>query len=734
MNKQLLFKKIKVALSGIGLASCMLSLNLEQAQAQLSFSTLISGDAVNGTGPTVAKVLNITSGTGPDYFKPSTYPLHIAADNEGNVVFGYAHPTNGPMMVRVDKNSTKAVLFGNVGQEVRSLALDKNNAEYLYIAKVGSGNVGAIERAVWKNTYTELSIGYYSGFDAGTPTTSIKTNIGFLRSGDKVFMDGNNDASETLVLGTVRGMTFDNNGNLFYADMDNHVIRKVSMIHHQLSFSVNTGSDITLMSVTGVKVGQLVSGVNIATGTYVGAINGNVVSLVDVNGNPYSISADLEPEVRISFVTGVEHITGTAGSAGNELKSTAALSTVNFAGASGTQNAIGMAFDNLGNLFFTERNNLRVTKIHAVSGSVSGDSRITAFFNIHMNNFGLACDDYGKLYVADRNGNKILKLSASGDATTVSEIIAGSSVRLIIGNFSVTNGSKTITTTSDVSAILPGAHMRLASFIPANAIVESVNVATKTITMSLAATATGTTLQSVVFTSPDGFVTTGTGANTGHLDGPGGMTMVKNQNGSLDLFYTETLGYLVRKLSNIQLLPVTLAKPFVAKLSASNKVDLSWSTASEQNNSHFIVKRSTDGKSFSSIGTMLSKGDFGATYNFTDFNPAVGVSYYELSQVDNDGKTEVLGLQTVNVSLQAQSIVIYPNPVKNSSFTVSIPAINNKTDLALSVVDLVGRVIYKTSYIKTTDGIYNVKLSSGLKKGVYVVKINGIYNRKITVE
>lgn len=732
MNKKLLLKKTKTIFVGAGIAFSILGLNLQQTQAQLTYNSLFTGDGIGGwtfaNNADTRRILNIGVGTGTDYFKPFNYPLHIAGDNDGNVVFGYSNGS-GPMMVRIDKNSTKAILFGNVGQEVRALTLDRNNSEYLYIAKYG-GVGGAIERAVWKNTYTDASIGYYAGFNAGVSTANIKSNIAFIKNGDKVFMNGNN-YTEAIVLGTVRGMIFDNHGNLFYADMDYSVIRKVSMIHQSLSFSVNSGGDITLLSVAGVKVGQLVSGLNIPSGSYVGAVNGNVVSLVDINGTAMELTLDLETEARISFITGVEDIAG-AGYGGNTLQSTAATSTINLSDNAGTQKTIGMAFDNVGNLFFTERANLRVTKIQAASGVVSGSSPISIFFPVTTNVMGLACDNSGNLYIAERNTNRIQKVNSTASNPTT--YIAGGVGRLLI-NFSVTNGSKIATTTADISGVLVGSRLRggSANVISNSAIVEAVDVANKTITMNVAAIGTNSNF-AIVVNSPDGYVTTGSGITTGYIDGPGGLLMMKNANNTFDLLFTENNGFNVRRLSNIQLLPVTLSQPFTAKLVVSGTISLDWSTASETNNSHFIIKRSTDGKTFSTLSTVSSKGSSGAKYQLTDFNPAGGVSYYELSQVDNDGKTEVLGVLTVNVSLQSSSVIIYPNPVKNSSFTVQVPEIDNKSDLTLSIVDLVGKVLYKNSYTKAASGIYNVKLSSELQKGIYVVKINGVYSRKITIE
>ncbi|MGE6221826.1 choice-of-anchor R domain-containing protein [Nubsella zeaxanthinifaciens] len=63
-------------------------------------------------------------------------------------------------------------------------------------------------------------------------------------------------------------------------------------------------------------------------------------------------------------------------------------------------------------------------------------------------------------------------------------------------------------------------------------------------------------------------------------------------------------------------LPVTLTQ-FSANLSKSGILSASWKTASEKNNSHFILQGSTDGKEWSNLATKnaVSNGDNGAEYN-----------------------------------------------------------------------------------------------------------------------
>lgn len=118
-------------------------------------------------------------------------------------------------------------------------------------------------------------------------------------------------------------------------------------------------------------------------------------------------------------------------------------------------------------------------------------------------------------------------------------------------------------------------------------------------------------------------------------------------------------------------LPVELSSPLSAKANG-NTVVITWATASETNNSHFILERSANGASFAAITSVASKGN-GAKYSHTDFSPTNGVNYYRLVQIDNDGKQTTYTPVSVNISLNTKNgASIYPNPVAGTEVNVNL--------------------------------------------------------------
>ena len=98
-------------------------------------------------------------------------------------------------------------------------------------------------------------------------------------------------------------------------------------------------------------------------------------------------------------------------------------------------------------------------------------------------------------------------------------------------------------------------------------------------------------------------------------------------------------------------------------------VILDWTTLSEINSDKFIIERSHDGKSFTSIGEVVSKGNsnYEVDYEYFDVQPLDGISYYRLQELSLDGNSTYSKIVSVDYTSYA-NIVVYPNPASNQLF------------------------------------------------------------------
>jgi len=175
-------------------------------------------------------------------------------------------------------------------------------------------------------------------------------------------------------------------------------------------------------------------------------------------------------------------------------------------------------------------------------------------------------------------------------------------------------------------------------------------------------------------------------------------------------------------------LPVELIS-FNAK-AEDKSVRLDWITASEINNSHYMIEKSSDGKLFERIGIVDGKGTTSliSTYTFNDTKPFTGINYYRLVQYDYDGHYNLLG--PVFVEFKTDPIVISKTYFNNENLFASIYA-TESTDLVIELVDVNGKVIERTSY-SCLDGMNHISIPThDLATGNYLLKVSSTYFTKV---
>jgi parallel beta-helix repeat protein len=125
----------------------------------------------------------------------------------------------------------------------------------------------------------------------------------------------------------------------------------------------------------------------------------------------------------------------------------------------------------------------------------------------------------------------------------------------------------------------------------------------------------------------------------------------------------------------------------------SARIDLSWTTASETNSSHFDVERTVDGSAWSKVGTVTAAGNSASErgYSLTDAGLAPGRYGYRLVMVDRDGSSELSGTQweTLEGGLTAVGQV-YPNPV-TATATIALP--EGFVGGTVQIVDVTGATV-----------------------------------------
>jgi hypothetical protein len=156
-------------------------------------------------------------------------------------------------------------------------------------------------------------------------------------------------------------------------------------------------------------------------------------------------------------------------------------------------------------------------------------------------------------------------------------------------------------------------------------------------------------------------------------------------------------------------------------------VSLNWSTANETNNDRFEVQRSNDGVTFETIAEVDAAGNSSKlnSYNYFDTNPQNGTNFYQIVQVDLDGKNTASEILSVQFEVESGLFwtAVGPNPVHdalNMSFNSGIAQ-----TLSLQVIDLQGRVVRQLQ-IDAMQGSNQTRLDlTGEASGFYYLRISG---------
>jgi hypothetical protein len=156
---------------------------------------------------------------------------------------------------------------------------------------------------------------------------------------------------------------------------------------------------------------------------------------------------------------------------------------------------------------------------------------------------------------------------------------------------------------------------------------------------------------------------------------------------------------------------------------------LEWTTATETQNSHFSIQRSTDGYNFTELANVKSLAINGNStdplfYSFLDGNVVPGSYYYRLIQSDMNGDTKDCGTVLISVKSRSEILTVRPNPATNiaevfydcqTDETARLRLFDNKGILLTSqdISCSKGENHFTLSLSGYSEGIYLITLSTG---------------------
>ena len=160
-------------------------------------------------------------------------------------------------------------------------------------------------------------------------------------------------------------------------------------------------------------------------------------------------------------------------------------------------------------------------------------------------------------------------------------------------------------------------------------------------------------------------------------------------------------------------LPVNIT--YFNATATTGSIKLTWMVASESNVNRYEIERSSNGKSYSKIGSVAAKGVVTYTYNDAAYN--TGSNYYRLKAVDNDGKFKYSSVVLFKVGRKGLALRAYPSPA-STEVTIQHETATSLSNISILSID--GRLV-KT--VRPTEGNVETPVDiSSLQKGFYLVR------------
>lgn len=174
--------------------------------------------------------------------------------------------------------------------------------------------------------------------------------------------------------------------------------------------------------------------------------------------------------------------------------------------------------------------------------------------------------------------------------------------------------------------------------------------------------------------------------------------------------------------NNTSVLPIELLS-FSPQCLGNNGL-IRWVTASEINNSHFILQRSKNGVDYSDIAQVQGSGNSTqiTEYSYIDAQKPDGLVYYRLKQVDFDGTENSFSPKSLNCEPKTEELNVIPNPFHEKISIVGLLSDNAQ----LEIFNAEGAKVALNAIHPTT--CTDIDLSF-LKPGIYLLRVtelNGV--------
>lgn len=163
---------------------------------------------------------------------------------------------------------------------------------------------------------------------------------------------------------------------------------------------------------------------------------------------------------------------------------------------------------------------------------------------------------------------------------------------------------------------------------------------------------------------------------------------------------------------------------------ANKRASLNWTTLTEENTSHFSVKKSTDGIHFIKVADIPAAGNSNSlrSYSYSDdiSSDRCRFLFYEIATVDLDNKQSLSSIKTVRSDPDNNSLIVQlgPNPIIRPQLMKIFFNADSRGSMDVKIYSIGGKLVLKQR-METFYGLNDSHLHvCDLPAGEYVMVFN----------
>lgn len=166
-------------------------------------------------------------------------------------------------------------------------------------------------------------------------------------------------------------------------------------------------------------------------------------------------------------------------------------------------------------------------------------------------------------------------------------------------------------------------------------------------------------------------------------------------------------------------------------------IQVTWSTATETDNSLFTIQRGLPSGAFDDVGFMDGAGNSNIQlyYEFIDRYPKSGINYYRLKQTDINGTFSYSNIKAVSFTPAEQPwLRLTQNPVAYGDvFDIQYSSAQDES-IQLVIMDMTGRIYEKKSMVmKSSDSAIQLHTAQ-LSKGLFIIRARSEFGNTATLK